>query len=104
MIWLPKNAEADLVWWVVSCLQKTKCKSFSLLQSLILSDTSAVIFASWWLCLENFSIIKWQYEKHLNAKNKAILAFLQLKFLQFFCQFDGNVVLLFNIMGICASI
>lgn len=33
------------------------------------------------------------------CKNKAILAFLQLKLLQFFCQFDGYVVLLFSTMG-----
>lgn len=62
----------------------TKHKSSSLLQWLILSDTSAVILASWWLCLRNFSIIKWQYERYLNAKIRPYLDFYNWSCCNFF--------------------
>lgn len=59
-------------------------QSTSLLQSLILSDTSAVILANWWLCLENFSIIKWQYERYLNAEIRPYFYFYYWSCCNFF--------------------
>lgn len=86
LLWFVCQKVQRLIWSGEWCLhlQKTKHNSSSLLQSLILCDTSVVILASWRLCLENFSVIKWQYERYLNAKVRQYLHFYNWSCCNFF--------------------
>lgn len=86
MIWLPKNAEVDLVWRVMSSFTEGKAQIF---------QPYAVINSVWYIYNDPgklitvfrklfHDIIKWQYERCLNAKIRPYLHFYNWSCCNFF--------------------